>query len=127
MNQPKISKNNYIAQRRYVFWKRDPHCHWCGKKLKWKKSTIDHINQRTKLGDEKRPRIGRLVLSCEPCNNQRQIDAFNEMNKVQQWIRDNNIPPIRRVWGKRSTPLYARAWLLYYYLKLNLKWRNVYE
>jgi len=107
---------NKIANRRYKLWKDNPHCHWCGQKLKWEKTTADHINQKTKLGDEIRPKQGKIVLSCQKCNQQRQIDAFNEMNKVQQWLRDNNIPPIRRIWGKRPTPLYARVWLLYYYL-----------
>ena len=109
----KKPKNN-IPKRRYNLWIRDPHCHWCNRELEWLETTVDHINQKTK--NKKRPKVGVRVLACHPCNNQRQIDAFNEMNKIQQWLRDGNIPPVRRIWGPRKTPIYARIWLLYYHL-----------
>lgn len=113
-----ISKQNGIARRRYNLWKRDPHCHWCKEELEWSETTIDHINQKTR--NKTRPAIGVRVLSCQKCNNQRQIDEFNTMNKVQQWLRNGSVPSIRRVWDiKRNTPIYARVWLIYYHLK---KW-----
>ncbi len=117
----KLNKNNDIRTRRYNLWKKHPHCYWCDKKLKWKKSTLDHINQKTK--NKKRPVHGHTVLSCKPCNNKRQADEFSSMNKIQQWIRTNGIPRLRRAFtlGKRSTPLYARLWILYYYTMKGIK------
>lgn len=113
---------NKIAKRKYNLWKKDPHCYWCGCKLKWSKATADHFYQRTKIGAEKRPIQGIIVLACKKCNNQRQADAFNEMNKVQQWVRNKTIPKLKRAWSfKKITPLYARVWILYYYLTNGLK------
>jgi len=114
---PKKPKNK-MGRRRWWLWTKDPHCYWCNKKLAWSKTTVDHINQKTKLGSV-RPLKGHTVLSCKPCNNQRQVDAFNEMNKVEQWIKTGGIPRLRRAWGTRPTPIYARLWLLYYHLIFN--------
>lgn len=120
---PKKPKNK-CGRRRWNLWVKDTHCYWCKRELEWNETTLDHLFQRTKLGDECRPILHNqetTVLSCSECNSKREREAFNEMNKVHQWIRDNNIPPIRRAWGKRKTPIYARLWVLYYYLIKNLK------
>ena len=113
---PEKPKNKF-GRRRYNLWVEDPHCYWCGKKLKWKETTLDHVNQRTKLGNERRPRWGATVLSCEPCNNERQVKEFEEMNQIQKWKRTKNYPGFKRAWNNPDFPLYAKVWLIWFYFK----------
>lgn len=119
MNQLPEKPKNRIGRRRWHLWIKNPHCHWCDKKLKWNESTADHLQQKTKLGEEHLwNKYGKIVLSCEKCNQQRQLDAYNEMNQVQQWLRTGNIPKLKRAWSfYRPTKFYARLWILYFYLK----------
>jgi hypothetical protein len=106
--------------RRLNLWRKNPYCHWCGKKLKWKQTTLDHINQRVKV--ETRPRFGQTVLSCNKCNQQRAIKVENEMTLIQKWLRGSTPPRLRRAfiyYPGRPLSFKARISLIYFHLIKN--------
>ena len=70
-----------LARRRSNLMKQRPFCHWCGRKLIYFKkepgtrtpedfATIDHINSRL-MHPDGRPLIGKQVLACPGCNQDR--------------------------------------------------------
>lgn len=75
-----MSNTKELRRRRSNLMKRNPHCHWCGRKLVYFHiengiqppdfATIDHINSRLIYPDG-RPRVGKQVLSCPGCNQDR--------------------------------------------------------
>src|SRR5689334_13074182 len=74
-----ISSNVERRNRRLRLLAINPHCYWCGKKVRgykrqgpWKddEATIDHLYDK-KAGP--RPKQGVRVLACWPCNRQRNI------------------------------------------------------
>lgn len=64
-NQGQKNRNNRFARVRRKFWERNPCCHYCGAKLEFIESTLDHVIPRSKGGTGKQ---SNLVLSCLPCN-----------------------------------------------------------
>ena len=83
------------ARRRYNLWIKHPYCYWCDRKLKWKQSTLDHLNSR--VARRKRPNIPRqvaTVLSCKPCNNRRALKEIQSMPKWKWWVRSRSFPRI---------------------------------
>ncbi len=71
-----------MQKRREILMARDPHCHWCGRELKDKKTngrgrlpkdfpTIDHLQNRF-FGRKYVPNKEMTVLACPSCNNERQ-------------------------------------------------------
>jgi hypothetical protein len=86
-----------IKNRRLNLWKRNPHCYWCGKRLKWEKTTIDHLNSR--VAGKKRPRINGVettVLSCRPCNQSRAYAELNSLPRWRIWLHSKSFPKITR-------------------------------
>ena len=112
-----MSNNKRLKNRRWRLWEENPHCHWCGKKLKWKKSTIDHLDSR--LSPERGKHCGtiRTVLSCSPCNNKRGIEETSRLPKYELWIRGNSFPKI----NKKGLTLIERSIILWHVIVLNKK------
>ena len=71
-----------------------PYCTWCGKKLSFKESTIDHLNSKVVNGH--RPAQGKIVLSCTRCNNNRQIYEVKKLPRYKVWIKSRRFPKITR-------------------------------
>lgn len=76
---------NKIAKQRRRLFSQNPHCYWCGKKVRWIKykkryvgclpddaATIDHLYSRlSPLRNIKAHGEVRHVLSCYKCNHER--------------------------------------------------------
>lgn len=58
---------------------RNPHCHYCGKKLRKKNSTLDHQIPQSQGGEDT---PGNLVLCCWNCNQ-----AKGDRTPAQ-WVQD---------------------------------------
>jgi len=81
----KPNRNNQVARRRWNLWHQDPHCHYCGKKLKWKETTLEHLYSKVKNGRLKGEREKKCsevdvytVLSCAKCNHEQQRKEIKE-------------------------------------------------
>lgn len=64
----KFARKKWLQDIREKLVKRDPHCHYCRKKLFFKNSTVDHIVARANGGLDQEDN---LVLSCQPCNKEK--------------------------------------------------------
>ena len=46
-------------------WKKDPHCKYCGKKLLYEETTLDHVIPHSKGGGTNH---ANCVIACRKCN-----------------------------------------------------------
>jgi hypothetical protein len=60
-------------------WRRDPHCSYCGRRIKAGEATLDHIKPRDQGGLDT---PSNLKLCCEPCNK------VKNNRSLQEWIAD---------------------------------------
>ena len=80
---------------------RHPYCHWCGcrvyehpfrrgKPVPGDQATIDHVNSRNRPGP--RPWIGRWVLSCRKCNEERAAAEVAATPAEELWRASGRYP-----------------------------------
>ncbi len=83
--------------------KKDPHCHWCGRKVfnrpvnrryhKASDASIDHLV--SKYGGKREDPRGKkktLVLACYECNQKRCVDETSNKSKEELWARSGRYP-----------------------------------
>ena len=88
---------NKIGRRRYNLYIRDPHCYYCGRELKWKESTVDHVYSKVESGKRNTPNgKGETVLACSSCNNKRQSLEIKSLPRWHWWLRSQAFPKISR-------------------------------
>ena len=100
-----VSNTKELRRRRFNLMRYHPFCHWCGRKLVYFKmegggktpddfATIDHINSRL-IYPNGRPRIGKQVLACPPCNRGRAVEEKKSLG-VEELTRRAQIGHIYR-------------------------------
>lgn len=120
IKKPKSS----IGRRRLNLWIQDPYCYWCKEKLKWKKTTLDHLYSKVKNGKFKGYRakgtkdgVVITVLSCSSCNQSQQEKERLEMPRWHWWIRSRAFPSFFR----KDLTIKERFVILWYQLNLDYK------
>lgn len=77
-----LAKNRRVYEHRKVYFDANPNgpkpCHWCGKRLDWDTTQIDHLNA---IRDDNR--LDNLVASCGGCNRDRAKPAAVRAHKAR--------------------------------------------
>lgn len=80
-----IKFKNARRIRKAQKWQEDPHCHYCGTKLRFDKATYDHVLPQSKNGSE---HPDNFVIACEPCNNIRGDMSYNIFYNIVTSVED---------------------------------------
>lgn len=108
LKRKELSSTQRIRKQRYLKWKENPNCHWCGKetiyvdflhklenseefrKIRNNIATIDHLHSRYNLED-RRSGKNKHLLSCYECNQKwgRSEDILNLKLKQERSRKSN--------------------------------------
>jgi hypothetical protein len=115
---------NSNGRRRLSLWKKDPHCYYCKRKLKWKQTSLEHLYSKVKNGKYKGQREKTkdevdvfTVLSCKNCNNEQQLKETKELPRWKLWVRSRSFPNFLR----KDLTLIERFIILWYQFNLDYK------
>lgn len=120
-----VKPKNSNGRRRYNLWRQFPHCHYCGKKLEWEETTLEHLYSKVKNGkyrgkrEKTKKEVGKnfTVLSCEPCNLARAHQETKELPRHIVWRKSRSFPRFFR----KDLTIYERFIILWYQLTLDYK------
>jgi hypothetical protein len=62
---PFLNQKWQRLEYRRLLWSSDPHCLYCGRRLRAYRATLDHVHPVSRGGTH---HIGNLALSCAHCN-----------------------------------------------------------
>jgi len=112
-----------LVVRRYVLWRKDPHCNWCGrltvlypsdtKKLPEDAATIDHMIDRNDPSHDYKVKQGKqtTVLACRRCNEQRS-QKNSQSNRYWVWRKSGRYPDINLILKDENRVIEAKEDLM---------------
>ena len=116
--------SNKIGRRRWNLWVNDPHCYYCGEKIRWRHSTVDHVYSKVRNGKRNAPKgKGETVLACKDCNQGRQIAEMKAMPRWRWWLRSKAFPNLTR----KDLTLFEKVIIIWYVKIRNIENERVIE
>ncbi len=77
------------SRARRKLWVRDPHCHYCKRKIRFEHATIDHKVPLSKGG---RNHDENFLLACKTCNSIKgSLDYEPALTVIAEWWRIENL------------------------------------
>lgn len=92
---PKKQFKNLAKHIKHKLYEKNPCCHYCGRKLTFEESTLDHKIPRSKSG---KTNMKNSVLSCLRCNRLKDDMPYGDfIRKIRKLIKDKKLLPSNKI------------------------------